>query len=395
MAGLTAAARLADRGLSSLVVEQDLFPGGHCARLTCKAAEACARCNACLLEEAMAELAGRTHVRLAYRTTAAECRRQNGRLEVRLNSAPLFLDPDRCVDCGLCFKECPARGRAIRWAPAPLFGPRYGLDPGPCLSFQGRGCRACIEVCPAEAIDLSAGGREETLEARAVIVAAGVRPFDPSLKPRYGAGRLPDVISALDLEGMLRQRGELQRPSDGRRPERMAFIQCVGSRDKRLGRDYCSRVCCGYALRLARLIRHRWPRTLVSMFYMDLQTFGRDFDRSRLEASGEVELIRGVPGEITAGPKGALTVPFSSEATGAIESRRFDLVVLSVGLGGPAEGLEEVFGLSRDEDGFLIGRPQDGLFVAGAATGPLDAAESRAQAEGLAARAAQFIKGRS
>ena len=391
VAGLTVAARLADRGLGSLIVEQGLFPGGHASRLACKAADVCLKCNACLLEESLAELAGRSGLWLSGRTLVESCRPDGGRFLVRLLKGPLFLDPDSCVDCGLCLEACPAAGMAVRRSPVPLLGPRYGLDPGQCLFFKGEDCRACLEACPVGAIDLSATERREEIEVQAVVLAVGARPFDPRLKPRYGYGRLADVVSALELESMIRERGEVRMPSDGGRPIRVAFVQCVGSRDKKIGRDYCSRVCCGYALRMARFIRHRRPETEVTMFYMDIQTFGRNFDRFYRGVSGEVELIHGVPGEIAAGPEGELVVPFLNEAAGTREVRNFDLVVLSVGLGPPEDGLGEKFGLPRNDDGFLVSKPGQGLFTAGTATGPLDVAESRAQAEGTAAQVAEYL----
>lgn len=393
VAGLSAAAALAARGIKSLVVEESLFPGGHAASLSCKATRTCAKCNACLLEETLAGLAGGNHHRLACLTSATSARPVPGGYRVGLTSRPVYLDPDRCTACGLCLESCPARGRAIRRAPAPVFGPGYGLEAAACLYFNGQDCRACLEVCPAGAVDLSATGGEAEVEVRAVVVAAGFVPFDPRLKPHLGSGRLSDVVSALEVETRLRTQGALRRPSDGRAPARLAFVQCVGSRDRRLGRDYCSRVCCAYALRLARLIRHRWPETGVSFFYMDVQTFGRNFDRFFAETQGEVELIHGLPGEITAGEDGTLRVPFLNEATGAREAREFDLVVLSVGLDPPEEGLDKVLGLGRDEDGFLVGRPEQGLFVTGAAAGPADVAEARARGEGTAAEVAAYLAG--
>ncbi|MEW5722916.1 MAG: 4Fe-4S binding protein [Thermodesulfobacteriota bacterium] len=394
VAGLKAVAELAADGLFSLVVEKGLFPGGQASHLPCKATDNCARCNACLLEETMADLAGRDQHRVLYRTTLTGLEKTDRGLRAVLHTAPLYLDPDKCTGCGLCYEKCPARGRAIKKAPVSLYGPAYGLDPEGCRHFQDGDCRTCAEVCPAGAIDLAGRAKDWTAEVKAVVAACGFTPFDPAQKPRYGHDLFPDVISALELDLMLRVTGELKKPSNGLIPDRVAFIQCVGSRDKSLGRDYCSRICCGYALRLAALIKHRRPETLVSLFYMDLQNTGRDFDRYYRKLKGQVEFIHGVPGEITAGEEDGLAAPFFNESTGRRETRVFDLVVLSIGLGPPEAGLLEVLGLAADEDGFFRDRPEEGIFVAGAASGPKNVAESAGSAVEAAARAAAWVKKR-
>jgi len=392
VAGLTAAARLAARSFKVLVVDRDFFPGGLAARLACKAVAACARCNACLLEETLADLPG-SDLALEFQTRVVNSRAEDRGFRIELLGEPMYLDPERCVDCDACYAACPARDRAIRRAPAPQLAPRYALDPAACRHFQGRECDACVLECPAGAIDLAAPPRRREVHTRAVIVASGATVFDARLKSRYGYGRLADVITGRDLEAMLRETGRVLRPSDGRPPDRVAFIQCVGSRDKSIGRDYCSRICCGYALRLANRLQYRWPETRISFFHMDIQTFGRNFTGLMAETAERVELIHGVPGEITAGEAGALKIPYLNEATGKVESRDFDLAVLSVGLGPPDDGLDQIFQLARDEDGFYLARPEEGLFVAGCAGGPLDVAESRTRAEGAAVEAAAFLTG--
>ncbi len=391
VAGMTAAAQLAEQGISSLVVEKDLFPGGHAAGLSCKAIDSCAACNACLLEETLARVAGE-ECRLSCRTRVIALEHSGGNFQVTLTHDPLHLDPSVCVDCGLCYQACPVKDRAIRRSPGGRWGPGFGLAQEDCLFFQGRDCRACVDACPVEAVDLHAQSSQETISVRAIVTACGFIPFDPSLKPRYGYDRLPDVVSALELDRQLRTKGTLARPSDGRLPERVAFIQCVGSRDRALDRNYCSRVCCGYALRMAGVMHHRWPEVSVSMFYMDIQNTGRDFDRFYKDISTKIELIHGVPGEITASPEGGLTVPFVGGVTGQREIREFDLVVLSVGLGPPDPELAALLGLETDRDGFFVGKPLEGLFVAGAATEPLSVLESTALAQGVADRVVSYLK---
>lgn len=392
---MAAAADLSRRGVSCLVVDKKPFPGGHATDLPCKATTSCARCNACLLEETMTGLAPTRTVTLKTGAVLTGLRKQDELFEVDLSWEPVYLDQDKCLDCGLCYQVCPARDRAIRRAPTASWGPQYALFGEDCLFLKGEDCRACHGLCPVDALDFSARAGRETVTVQAVVMAGGYTPFDPRLKPRYGYGKVPNVISALELDQSLRFGGHINRPSDGKIPSRVAFVQCVGSRDKSLGRDYCSRICCGYALRMAWLIRHRWPETAISFFYMDVQTTGRDFEAYYQETGRHIELIHGVPGEITAGPDGLVQVPFVGDRTGLKETRDFDLVVLSVGLGPPDQAVVQLLGLENDEDGFPVGRPDEGLFLAGAASGPMSVAESITFARGAAEKVSAYLKNRT
>jgi heterodisulfide reductase subunit A len=224
--------------------------------------------------------------------------------------------------------------------------------------------------------------------ARAVILAPGYTPFDPRRKTRFGHGRVPGVVSALELEEALAL-GHLDPV-----PGRVAFIQCVGSRDHELGRPYCSRVCCAYALRLARLLKHRAPQTQVTFFHMDTQGYGRAWEDELPGLRRELRFVRAMPGEVTAGPGGAEVVWAGPE--GAPAREEFDLVALSVGLGpgADADSLASLFQTGRTADGFLglegqaVAAAAPGVFLAGAARGPMSISEAIAHATLAAAAAA-------
>jgi heterodisulfide reductase subunit A len=390
-AGLTIASALADRGLEALLVEKGRFLGGHAAHLSCKATSGCAKCNACLVEESLRG-AAESRPEVWTGTSAVWARAsEDGGLVVGLSRDPVRIDPGRCVDCGVCLEACPESGRAIRRAPAGVFGPAYALFEGDCVRSEGSDCRICRDACPAEAIDLEADGDRAEVSVRALVYAGGFQPFEASGKPRYGYGRLPDVVTAVELDQRLRRGEAPTRPSDGGMPGRVAFIQCVGSRDKVLDRDYCSRVCCASAVRMGRLIKHRWPETEVALFYMDLQNGGRGWPETLAGASSELELIWGVPGEITATEDRALAAPYADGFEGR-RVREFDLVVLSIGLGPQPAERTHALGLETDEDGFPVGRPEAGIFVAGSAGGPMTVAEAVASAGGLADRIAGWVR---
>jgi heterodisulfide reductase subunit A len=389
-AGLSAAACLGRRGIDSVLVDKDFFPGGHGAQLACQATDTCARCNACLTEDAAGEI-DPARVSLAAGTQVVEAATGPDGHRVALRTEAQYLDPDICVDCGACFQACPEVGKAIRQRPLSL-GPRYGLDASQCLRFKGQDCDACQKACPVDAINWDAEPSTRELSVPAVILAAGYTPFDAALKPRYGYDLYDDVITSIELDHWLRNGSGLVRPSNGQVPADVAFIQCVGSRDISLGRDYCSRVCCGYAMRLAKLIRYRRPDTAVSMFYMDLQNVGRNFDQFLSDAMAEVEFIHGVPGELHLDEDGRVKTPFLNEGTGHREVRQFDLVVLSVGLGPPDIGPMADLGYQSNEDGFYTGQPDQGLFAAGAAIGPMGVAEAKAGGLAAAEAAARYVR---
>jgi heterodisulfide reductase subunit A len=214
-----------------------------------------------------------------------------------------------------------------------------------------------------------------------------------------GYGRIPGVITGLELDALLRE--DKFAVEQGEREIRsVAFIQCVGSRDPKIGRNYCSRVCCGYALRLARLLRHRFPKVEPSMFYMDIQTFDRDFERRLDQARREVRLIRAMPAEVRAGVDGRTEIIYQGpDDERVVES--FDLVSLSIGMS-PEQGLvamAELFDVEPDEFGFLgpnseqVATGKNGVFLAGAVQGPMSIEETTHQATRAAGAVASYLAG--
>jgi len=250
-------------------------------------------------------------------------------------------------------------------------------------------------------VTLKRGREKIDLEVSAVVVAAGIDPFDASQKVEYGYGRYKNVITAKDLDEMLRFRGALSRPSDGKLPETIAFFQCVGSRDVSVGNLYCSQVCCAYALRLIKAIRYSHPEVKATFLYMDIQPAGASFQQlldSCREDKG-IRLIRSLPSKIYPSLlSDTLKVRFTDPERGEIVEDPFDLIVLSVGmvLSKQARHLTELFGLSLTEDGFIASPPlQRGLFAAGACSGPKDIDRSILHAKSVAFLVQQHLRERS
>ena len=397
IAGITAALELSRAGLPAILVEKSPFFGGLAASFGCKATDVCQKCGACRVEQGLRDLLAAPKLTLYAHTELVESRSENGRLHLTLKSQPRVIDPQRCTNCGLCLEECPAPGAVVTAASAENH-PRFAVNQDACLYFQDGSCRRCQEICPTQAIDLTRPETVSDLEAASLIVATGYTPAPVPTRGDYTNYYLPNIISGWELEEITRQGGLLVRPSDGRPVRHLAFIQCVGSRD--LEHTYCSRVCCAYGLRLARLIRHRWPEVRVTTFYMDLQNVGPDPKEFEATVRQEIELIRALPGDLSATSDGSLRLRFLDEATGQGLYRVVDLLVLAVGIApGPDNAkLAEMLHLNLDADGFLKdasnGAPNGapGIFLAGTATGPQGILECIAQATQSVRQVRQYLE---
>ncbi|MFH1481717.1 MAG: FAD-dependent oxidoreductase, partial [Pseudomonadota bacterium] len=258
IAGLTAAKELVQSGIGTHLVEKSPFLGGHAANLACKATDRCLKCNDCLVEEQLRGISQERRMHIHLNTEVEEISREGQQFKITLRSAPQWIHPERCTDCGLCYEKCPRAGEgAIVLAVSPHLHPRYALEPARCAYFQeGRKEKICQSVCPEGAINLDEKEAFTHLEADGIVLATGYRPSDPREIKRYNFTRFQNMVTGMDLEKMLRQEGRIVRPSDGLLPKSVAFVQCVGSRDAQLHREYCSRVCCGYALRMALRVSH-------------------------------------------------------------------------------------------------------------------------------------------
>ena len=386
VAGLTAADLLSDWGVQVSLIEKSPFLGGHAIQLNCKATQACVKCGACVAEEKLQRVTGHADLSIL---TGATVEAVSGETPYALDYAvhsPL-VNADRCNGCGICGQKCPVPG-AILQGRAPRVGSYVAIRPDLCRYFDDAACTLCQETCPQKVIHLSAAPLSGTIMADAVVLATGFMPYNPTGKP-YGYGLYPNVITSLDAERRLRENGLLTRPSDGRAVKRLAFIQCVGSRDARLGHTWCSKICCGSSLRMARLIQSRQTNVEIDFFYIDTQTFGKDFDLFYRQAREGITMVRAIPGEVRAAGSDELTVIHFDPQSGESRESLFDIVVLSVGLlpSPDNQRLARLFGLAMEENGHLPASAAKGpdhpagIFTAGATSGPMTIAQSVASAE--------------
>ncbi len=249
-------------------------------------------------------------------------------------------------------------------------------------------------------VSVTKAGTVSELNAAAIVVAAGIDPYEASGKGEYGYGVIKNVITARELEEMLRTEGKITRPSDGRPPRTIAFFQCVGSRDETVGNLYCSQVCCAYALRLIRALRHADPELTVTFLYMDIQPAGASFHDflSACRTDTGIRFIRTLPSKVYHAPAtDNCLVRMADTQRGEIVEEPFDMVVLSVGmvLKKEAKALASLLGLGLNEEGFLSVPPTDrGLFVTGACAGPKDIDRSITQAKATAVSVYHYLQGR-
>lgn len=204
--------------------------------------------------------------------------------------------------------------------------------------------------------------------SRCIIFCHGFKMFDPLKQKNLAYGKSPNIITALEAEKIIKHRGKLLRPSDNAEPKTLCFIQCVGSRNKE--HNYCSQVCCGYAIRIAQLVKLLQPDIQITFFYMDIQTFSRDFANKFHEIKGQFEFIRQIPGELF--PNNDGTISLYAKVNNKIEEMTFDLVILSSGITPQEDPVNlEALGCMKDKDGFLRFKSQEGIFALGTSRGPM------------------------
>ncbi len=384
ISGATAAFELARGGNQVQIVEAGGRFGGKVLDYCCKATDACSRCGVCV---AMTQL--QTTLRLQGVTVSMATEvREIGRgepLRLRCRRTNPALDYHRCVACDACLSACP-EGCIHRYERAGMV--LYHVDHARCLLHRGQNCSACAQACPTEAVLADGPASNVVFTADALLLATGHRPYPAERKVRLGYGRLPGVMTATEAEAALSEREAL-----GNGGERVAFIQCVGSRDAREGRNYCSSVCCAYALRLARMLRYRDPAAELTVYYIDLQSFDKTFPllRAEMQAAG-IRFVRGIPFQIQDTPDGKLRL-MAESAEGTFREAEHDRVILSVGME-PEEGaakLAQMVGIPCNEHGFFqSARPSSGatarpgVYVCGTCQEPQGIAESMAAARAVA-----------
>jgi len=281
----------------------------------------------------------------------------------------------------------------------------YFIDPSACLHLKHGTCKICVPVCRSHAIDFSQQPEERTLHVGAVIMAPGFGKVPDSALEKYSYGKHPDVVTSIEFERLLNPsgpfQGEVRCISDHRHPHKIAFIQCVGSRDIGCDNGYCSSVCCMYSIKEAMVAKEHDPDCEITIFYMDMRTQGKDFDAARIRAEEQfgIKFVRAKVADVMPWGK-KLKLTYSTLAA-SHHFEAFDMVVLSVGLDSPkgAKALAKITNIELNKYDFCktdsfapLNTSREGIFVAGAFQGPKDIPESVTQSSAAAGIAAALIK---
>lgn len=418
IAGIQAALDIADAGHEVILVEKEATIGGHMAKL----AETFPTldCASCILTPRMSEVANHPNIKLLTGSEVVGVEGYVGNFHVKIQKNPTYVDPDACNLCAECEDVCPEftlsdfdEGLTFRrpiYIPFPQAIPStYTIDIEACLNPAGMKhivCSKCQDVCEADAINYDQKPEIIEEDVGVMILATGYEMYSPENIGEYGAGAYPDVITSLQFERLLSPNGPTsgipRRPSDGKIPERIAFIHCAGSRDENHN-DYCSAICCMYSSKHALLFHEHYPNAEVYNFYIDLRASGKNYEQfiSRVREEAGVNYIRGKVSKIFE-QDGKITVFGVDTLRGERLEEQFDMVVLALSMVAP-KGLRELammLGAQYDEYGWIkeehpklrpVESPTSGIFVAGLAHGPKDIQTTVAQASGAASKALDLL----
>ncbi len=419
IAGIHAALTLANGGKHVYLVEREPTIGGHMAKFdkTFPTLD----CAACILTPKMTAVKAHPNITLWTMAEVSAVEGFAGNYRVQVKHKPRYIIEDLCVGCQECIEACVYKqpkfadefnlGLSKRkpvYIPFPQAVPQLVvIDPDTCIEFKSGKCKkTCVEACgDRHAIDFRQTERSETVEVGAIILATGFQIFDAKRLPYFGYGAYPNVYTALEVERLVNASGPTGGEivlRDGRKPETVGILHCIGSRDENTNR-YCSRVCCMYSLKLAHLVKEKTGAEVFN-FYIDVRSPGKGFEEFYARVAEEgTQFVRGKVGDVyPADGEGRLMLQVEDTLVSQIRKIPVDMVILSVGLEPKADAgqVRRLFNIGCSSEGFFLERHpklapvntfSDGIFVAGCCQGPKDIPDTVAQAGAAAAEALSLI----
>ncbi|MFH2011251.1 MAG: hydrogenase iron-sulfur subunit [Pseudomonadota bacterium] len=404
VAGLQAAIDIANAGHHVYLVEKSPTLGGKVAQLSGVSSDH--QSPGCLLTPMMTEAIIHPNIDVFTNAEVKSVDGYIGNFKVKIIKHPRYVN-ENCNLCGECSSVCPVEvkdefnagmsSRKAIYLPFEQATPsRYVIDMEQCTR-----CGLCVESCPVNAIDLEVKEEELELDIGSIVVATGFESFNPQDKTKYSYSQFKNVITSLQLERMLDPEGptegKLIRPSDGKKPTKIAFIQCVGSRDEE-GNQYCSKICCMSTVKQAKILKNLYPEIDITVYYRDIRLPRKELEHLYREVKeAGVLFVRGDIQEVSETEDNNLLINVHSETLNRTISRDMEMVILAVGLEPCIDGnlIKEIVKVPTSPDGFFMeAHPKlkpidtviDGVYLAGACLGPKDIAESIAQASGTAAK---------
>ncbi|MEJ2658718.1 MAG: FAD-dependent oxidoreductase, partial [Desulfobacterales bacterium] len=414
--GIQSALDLADTGFYVYLVEKSSTLGGTMARLdkTFPTND----CSTCMFSPKLVQVAGHANVEILTRSRILDLKGDPGRFTATVEKLPRYINEKKCIACGQCAEKCPKKVpdpfngelgmRKAAFLTFPQAVPlKYAIDAEHCLYLTKRKCGVCKKICPADAVEYDQKPEILQLKSGAVVISTG---FEPALTPKegeFGFGRYQNVVTSLQYERMLSAtgpyEGHIRRPSDGKVPQNVAWIQCVMSRDPSRNRPFCSSVCCMHAAKQAILTRIHEPDTQAAIYFMDIRAHGKGFDDyvDRARFNYGVRYRRSMISQVYLNPENEnLIIETFDHHLNRQKEEEYDLVVLSTGFK-PSQGFVDLagrLGLAENLYGFLateydepVSTSRPGVFVCGGIESPKDIPETVIQAGAAAAEASILI----
>lgn len=415
--GIQAAIDLVQHGIHVYLIEKRPFIGGHVAQLgRIFPTDDSSRC---VISSKMHEVLRCPGVELYTMTEVTGITGEPGNFTLTLRKSPRYVDAEKCTGCCRCTEMCPVEvynefdaGLGVRKA---IYKPYEEAVPDVVVrdSKHCIECGLCYDVCPTEAVLTDFGDVQQEVEIRditSVIVSTGYSMYDPRNEPRYRYLTIPDVITSLECERMLcpdgPTGGEIRRLSDGKIPKSVVFVQCVGSRNPAIGRNFCSSVCCMYTIKCANMIKDKYgDRVSVTILKSETRAYGKGHQEynHRIKQAHQIQVLRCMPGSIEYGEGNRMRIVVEKIKKDYLDTPIVvlepELVVLAVGLS-PSEGAERLAGIMgieiSENEGFMCpgdsplnpsGSQTPGIYIAGAAVAPKDINDCVNQAKAAAMRA--------